>query len=145
VYICDEGYREDEDGHCVRVVIKSGAMPEGGAFSGTYRSPTNEGSIVLKLVQTGNSAAGEYTTWDSTGRISGLVDGDTLRFDWADQRIPEHVSSAIPRDTHGKGYLIYTIDPVTKEHLLRGKLGHGNAITGANGWDLRKSLDGKPQ
>lgn len=77
-----------------------GAMPDGGTFHGVWFS-AEYGD--MHLCQSNNSVVGEYTKQERHGVIRGTVTGDTLRFQWSEDR--EFIPGR-PVSTHGHGIFV---------------------------------------
>jgi len=119
--------------------IEARTMPEGGSFTGVYHSPQYG---EMQVIQTGDSAVGEYKKDERSGKINGSVEGDLMRFEWVEQKA---MVSNRPTETRGRGYFRYLIDPSTGDHVLKGEWGIGDNETGGGPWNAWKSKHSQPK
>lgn len=78
--------------------ITIGPMPEGGTFHGVWQSQQYGR---MHLCQSQDVVVGEYFKDERHGRLQGRVRGDTLRFEWTDER---ELVVGRPNITNGHGY-----------------------------------------
>ena len=119
--------------------IKAGNMPAGGNFSGVYFSPQYG---EMNLIQNGNSVIGEYKHEMRSGKLSGEVQGDLLRFQWTEAKA---MVSNRAQETIGHGYFRYVVDPANGDHLLKGEWGLGDQETGGGPWNGYKAKNKEPK
>lgn len=115
-----------------------GPMPEGGTFHGVWFSP-DYGE--MHLCQSNENVVGEYTKQERHGTVRGTVEGDTLHFQWSEER--EFIPGR-PVETHGRGYFIVERlnvwnanagrDERTGEWSIRGEWGMEEDEIGGGRW-----------
>lgn len=120
-----------------RASLTIGVMPEGGTFHGVWQS-TQYGR--MHLCQSQDVVIGEYFKDERHGRLQGRVRGDTLRFEWTDER---ELVVGRPNVTNGRGYFqyraSYTVSDGVEEHqvnipTLTGAWGLGSDEIGGGEW-----------
>jgi hypothetical protein len=120
--------------------ITVGAMPEGGTFHGVWQS-TQYGR--MHLCQSQDVVVGEYAKDERHGRLQGRVRGDTLRFEWTDER---EMVVGRPNITNGHGYFqfrtSYEVPGEAEGEMhtvnlfnLQGEWGIGDDEVGGGEWD----------
>jgi len=73
-------------------------MPENGTYHGVWFSPQYG---EMHLCQTNDNVVGEYTKQERHGTVRGTVDGNMLRFTWAEER---EIIPGRPLEAEGHGY-----------------------------------------
>ena len=123
-----------------RMDRKAGAMPADASWTGVYYSPLFG---YLHLVERGNHAEGKWMRPDGTrwGEIEGVVDGNLLRFEWA-----EHSEGLVGPSARreGRGYFVYERPEGTDvDDVVSGEVGEGDDDRGTT-WDAVKQRNLKP-
>jgi len=119
--------------------VKSGAMPDGGTFTGVWFSPQYG---EMHLVQNGATVVGRYAKEERTGRIQGGVEGDVMRFEWTEQR---ELIIGHPSSTKGRGYFRVMKDDQEDTWKLMGEWGRDTYETGGGPWNAVKSKTRRPE
>lgn len=119
--------------------IHAKSMPAGGSFTGVWFSP-QYGEMHIR--QDGATAIGRYTKDERVGRLQGSVEGDIMRFEWAERR---ELIVGRPVQTKGHGYFRIVKDTAEDTWKLVGEWGHDAAETGGGPWNAVKSKTRRPE
>lgn len=122
-----------------KLVVTPQAMPAGGSFSGVWHSPQYG---EMHLLQDGVTVRGRYEKDERTGRINGEAQGDLLRFEWVEKR---SMIANLPKETRGKGFFRYRVDPGNGDHVLQGRWWLGDDTRNSGVWNAYKMQRRQPQ
>ncbi len=120
-----------------KVDIEKGSMPEGGTFDGVYHS---QAYGRMEITVNGADASGLYEAERFHGRISGIVEGDLMTFEWIQWN--EDLNGKY-REKKGRGYFKYIVKMEGSQanpkpvHWIEGEWGYGENNSG-NTWDAVK-------
>jgi hypothetical protein len=121
--------------------LKPGNLPEGGSWDGVYFNPVWG---YLHLQHEGSSLNGRWKTADESawGEMHGTVEGDIVRFEWAEHKVGLVGPSATRK---GRGYFRYTRPSGENvDDRLIGEWGFDDAEVGGGEWDAVKQRNIKP-
>lgn len=120
--------------------VQAGEMPAGGNWRGVYY---DEIYGFLHLLRDGSNVHGRWrtTAGEKWGELHGTVDGDLLRYEWAEHRIGMFGPNAT---TTGKGYFKYVVPPQENaDHEIHGEWGLGDDEAG-HPWTAIKQRNMEP-
>lgn len=117
--------------------LKPGPMPADGDFTGVWHS-AQYGE--MHMLQEGSSVHGRYEADQRTGKITGEVDGDLMRFEWKEQKA---LVANRPNETVGHGYFRYIVKD-NGEHRIEGRWGLDADDRNGGEWSAYKMKNREP-
>lgn len=125
----------------VKANVQAGEMPADGNWRGVYY---DEVYGYLHLLRDGSNVHGRWrtTAGEKWGELHGKVEGDLLRYDWAEHRIGMFGPNAT---TTGKGYFKYVVPSGENvDHEIHGEWGLGENEAGYP-WTAIKQRNMQPE